>query len=68
LICRFRITSMAVPTARPQKWFMPPRIVMISTSADFGQNRKSATTLRVKMPNRPPAMPEKPPEITKAAS
>ena len=28
---------MAAPTEGPQKLWMPPRMVMISTSADFGQ-------------------------------
>ena len=54
VICWLSKVSTSAPTAGPQKCCMPPRIVMIITSADFDQYTKSAKTPRLKIPNNAP--------------
>ena len=68
VICWFSAVSVNAPTSGPQNCPMPPRITMISTSADFDQYPKSGKTPRLKIPNSAPASPAKTPATTNAAS
>jgi len=52
----------------PEEAVNAPRRVMMSTSAEAGQNRMSGKTLWLKIPKSAPAMAAKTPEIMKATS
>src|SRR5690606_22336039 len=58
----------AAPTAGPRKEWIPPRIDMIRTSDDWVHQAISGKTLRLWSAYKPPAIPEKPPEMTNAMS